>query len=173
MEPAITLSSAMPAEKKRLIDTINTYSKRLFSFIRSRVNSEEDAEDILQDVFFQFVGNADPVTELSGWLFRVARNKITDNYRKKRPELIDDIEFENELANKENPEIIFQREMFWEHLDEVLKELPEEQREVFILHELDGIPFKEIAEITGVPVNTLISRKRYAVLELRKKLELF
>lgn len=173
MEPVIRLASTMPQEKKRLIDTINTYSKRLFAFIRSRVKSEEDAEDILQDVFFQFIGNTDPVTELSGWLFRVARNKITDNYRKKRPELLDDIEMENDFIHDENPEIIFQREMFWEQLDNILKDLPEEQREVFIMHELDGIPFKEIAEITGVPVNTLISRKRYAVLELRERLELF
>ena len=150
-------------------------------FIRKRVNNEAEAEDILQDVFYQFVGNTQPIEQLTAWLFTVARNKITDRQRKHKPELLEDVfgEDENEEAvnwtellfdNTDNPEKEYLRSLFWETLNNALNELPEEQRQVFVLNELEGIPFKDIAEQTGEPVNTLLSRKRYAVLHLRERL---
>ena len=150
-------------------------------FIRKRVVRETDAEDILQDVFYQMIQTIKPIEEIGAWLFTVARNKITDQQRKHKPELFSDIYSEAEdeddidwkeilFDNSGNPEAEYLRSLFWEELDNSLKELPAEQREVFILNELEGVPFKEIAEQTGETVNTLLSRKRYAVLHLRNKL---
>jgi RNA polymerase sigma factor (sigma-70 family) len=181
MEDALTIASGMTATRNRNItDVINTYSKRLLGFIRSRVKSEEDAEDILQDVFYQFIGNAAPIEQVSGWLFKVARNKITDGHRRMQPELIEDIYDADEeeafewseifFNDADNPETEYLRSMFWEALNKALGELPAEQREAFVLNEMEGIPFKILAEQTGETINTLLSRKRYAVLHLRKRL---
>ncbi|MBV4357907.1 RNA polymerase sigma factor [Pinibacter aurantiacus] len=182
MTDAATISTTAMAERKRNItDTINAYSKRLMGFIRKRVDNEADAEDILQDVFYQFVGNTQPIEQLTAWFFTVTRNKITDKKRKKKPDSVEDIYTSEDgetiaewtelfSEGNENPETAYLRSLFWEALDSALKELPKEQRDVFILNELEGVPFKEIAEQTGETVNTLISRKRYAVLHLRDRL---
>lgn len=181
MERVVTLAAPMPAKEKNITGIINDYSKRLFGFIRKRVNNEADAEDILQDVFYQLVGNTQPIEQMTGWLFTVARNKIIDRKRKHKPELLDDIysgDDDNMLswtelfyAKDDNPETEYLRTMFWETLNLALEELPEEQRKVFEMNELEGIPFKEIAAQTGESINTLLSRKRYAVLHLRERLE--
>ena len=172
----------MAAQKRNITQVINDYSKRLRGFIRKRVRNEADAEDILQDVFYQFIGNTEPIEQLTSWLFTVTRNKIIDRERKKKPELIEDIYTkadEEESLNwsefffdaNENPETDYLRSLFWEVLNDALNELPEEQKQVFVLNELEGVPFKIIAEQTGETINTLISRKRYAVLHLRERLQ--
>jgi RNA polymerase sigma factor (sigma-70 family) len=181
MDDALTIATGMTAARNRNItDIINTYSKRLLGFIRPRVQSEEDAEDILQDVFYQFIGSTKPIEQISGWLFRVARNKITDEKRRMQPEFIDDVyDTDDEEAfewseiffnDTDNPETEYLRSMFWDALNNALGELPSEQRDAFVLNEMEGIPFKIIAEQTGETINTLLSRKRYAVLHLRKRL---
>lgn len=183
MKETLTITPGMTADRKRNITQVITdYSKRLMGFIRKRVNNEADAEDILQDVFYQFVGNTQPIEQMTAWLFTVARNKIIDRQRKKKPESLEDLfgEEENEEGGlnwseflfdaSDNPEKDYLRTLFWEELNNALSELPEEQRQVFILNELEGVPFKEIAERTGETVNTLLSRKRYAVLHLRNRL---
>jgi RNA polymerase sigma factor (sigma-70 family) len=182
MEEILTIPAEMTTEQKSNITrVINDYSRRLLGFIRKRVSNEADAEDILQDVFYQFIGNTQPIEQLTAWLFTVARNKITDKQRKKKPEALEDLyaTAEEEVAfdwteiffdDTDNPETAYLRNLFWEALDNALNELPKEQKEVFVMNEIDGIPFKEIAEKTGQPVNTLLSRKRYAVLHLRDRL---
>lgn len=173
--------------KQNISEVIRKYGSRLQGFIRKRVRTIEDAEDILQEVYFQ-LAEADrlmkPIEQISGWLFTVARNRITDQYRKKKavsvPELSsetnDDPVFTElrELMFDEGktPEDEYLRSLVWEELEQALKELPAEQREVFELTELRGLPFKEISDQTGIPVNTLISRKRYAILFLRERLQL-
>ena len=183
MDEMVTITTEMAAGRQQNItEVINTYGKRLLNFIKQRVSREADAEDILQDVFYQLVETVRPIEQMSGWLFAVARNKITDKYRKKTPELMSDVfdddEEEDGLDWKEffttagdNPETEYLRSMFWEELNEALQELPAEQRDAFILNEIEDIPFKVIAEQTGETVNTLLSRKRYAVLHLRKRLQ--
>ena len=167
--------------------TVATERKRLFSFIRNRVASDEDAEDILQDVFYEFTESVrmmKPIERVASWLFTVARNKITDSYRKKRPVPLaklaahgtnDDGEefFLTDLLSEssDNADTAMVRRTIMEAIQEALAELPKEQRDVFVWHELDDMSFNEIAEKTGVTVNTLLSRKRYAVLYLRKKLQ--
>ena len=158
------------------------YGNRLFQFIRGRVRRNVDAEDIFQEVWYQFskVVDTEPVEQVSGWLFRVARNRITDNYRKKRPELLEDFAYEDEegdtvfkdilLADYNTPETESLRALFWEELFAALDELPEKQREVFVWNELEDQTFQEIADRTGENIKTLISRKRYAVQHLRKRL---
>ncbi|WP_245542528.1 RNA polymerase sigma factor [Segetibacter koreensis] len=169
------------AQRQNITQVINTYSKRLMGFIRKRVVRESDAEDILQDVFYQLIQTMKPIEEIGAWLFAVARNKITDQQRKHKPDLFSDIYNEagdeDEIDWKEilfdnsnNPETEYLRSLFWEELNNSLQELPAEQRYVFILNELEGLSFKEIAQQTGETVNTLLSRKRYAVLHLRNKL---
>lgn len=183
MEDVMTITTAMSAERNNSItQTIRSMSKRLFGFIRQRVGSAEDAEDILQDVFYQLAGNTEPIEQVSSWLFRVTRNKITDSYRKQKLPLADDVlpvaeDEEGGFHWKEmllpadtNPETEYLRGLFWETLQEALDELPAEQRDAFIQTEIEGVPFKELAVQTGVPVATLISRKRYAVLHLRERL---
>ncbi|MGV3593802.1 MAG: RNA polymerase sigma factor [Sediminibacterium sp.] len=165
---------------KHITEVINTYSKRLMGFIRKRVSSEADAEDILQDVFYQFIGNTTPIEQLTSWLFTVTRNKITDKQRKKKPELLEDLYVSDSdegfewsdlfFDDENNPESEYMRSLFWEALYTALNELPAPQRDAFVLNEIEGIPFKEIAEQTGDTINTLISRKRYAVLHLRERL---
>lgn len=184
MEDALTIPTAMAADKNQsLTQTITAYSKRLFGFIRQRVSSNEDAEDILQDVFYQLAGNTEPIEQVTSWLFTVARNKITDRYRKHKLPLIDDLQpaaaededaFDwSELvpAANDSPEMTYLRTLFWEELKTALDELPAEQREAFIQNEMEGASFKDISEATGVSVATLISRKRYAVLYLRERLQ--
>ncbi|HEX3025442.1 MAG TPA: sigma-70 family RNA polymerase sigma factor [Chitinophagaceae bacterium] len=169
-------------QKRNITAVINDYSKRLLGFIRKRVSNDADAEDILQDVFYQFIGNTQPIEQLTGWLFTVARNKITDRKRKHKPELLDDVynvAEDEEMLNwtelffdaDNNPETDYLRSLFWEALNNALNELPEDQKNVFVLHELEGIPFTKISEQTGASVNTLLSRKRYAVLHLRERLQ--
>ncbi len=159
--------------------------QRLLAFIRKRVPEKTDAEDILQDVFYQLAETfnvLEPIEQISAWLFRVARNKIIDRYRKKKPESLE--QYLNTGEDEESwnlskllfdpqdgPESTYTRTRVWDTLAEALDELPTEQRDVFVWHELEGRSFKDIAETTGVTVNTLLSRKRYAVLHLRKRLE--
>ncbi len=173
--------------KLNISEIINNYGSRLHGFIRKRVSSSEDADDILQDVYYQLV-DADrllkPIDQMASWLFTVARNKITDLYRKKKteslPENNSESEDENIFAgfkdlmfdNGSTPETEYLRSLVWVELERALTELPEEQRLVFEMTELQGMSFKEISEKTGVTVNTLISRKRYAVLYLREELQL-
>jgi RNA polymerase sigma factor (sigma-70 family) len=157
----------------------------LLGFIRRRVKSDADAEDILQDVWYQLtaVVNAQPIEQTGAWLYKVATNKIIDRNRKKTEELFDlntssDEDDEDEidfrailLTEGTTPETEYIRNLFWEQLFLALDELPEEQKQVFIWQELDDIPFSEIAERTGEKIQTLVSRKRYAVLHLRKRLK--
>ena len=170
--------------RQNIIQAVRDYGRRLFYFIRGRVNTDEDAEDILQDVWYQFsnVLETEPIEQTSAWLFRVARNRIIDKYRKHKTEsLEEEIYAEDEngsfnvreilLAADSTPETEHLQSMFWEQLFAALNELPEEQRQVFIWNELEDISFNEISMRTGEKVNTLISRKRYAVLHLRKRLQ--
>lgn len=182
MDDFLTIPHTMANGNQANIASIITgYTQRLLGFIRRRVSSEVDAEDILQDVFYQLLDNEGPVEQMTAWLFRVARNKIIDKQRKKKPLFLDDLLQEGDeeelwdwagfLAVKDNhPETEILRELFWQQLYEALDELPPEQKNVFIQHELEEIPFKQIAEQTAETINTLISRKRYAVLHLRKRL---
>ena len=169
--------------RQNIIQAIQDYGRQLFGFIRSRVKTNEDAEDILQDVWFQFSNQpeAEAIESVSGWLYRVARNKITDRYRKKKNELLEDYSFYNEdgdvnfkeilLADNNNPETEHLRQLFWEELFSALDELPENQRRVFIQNELEDVTLQQIADKEGEKLKTIISRKRYAVLHLRKRLE--
>jgi len=170
--------------KQNIIQAVRDYGKRLFYFIRGRVNTDEDAEDILQDVWYQFsnVMNNEPIEQASAWLFRVARNRIIDKYRKHQTVSLEEEFFGDDdeggfsfreilLADSSTPETEHLRNLFWQKLFTALDELPEEQKQVFIWNELEDVSFNEIAEQTGEKINTLISRKRYAVLHLRKRLE--
>ncbi|WP_276480620.1 RNA polymerase sigma factor [Paraflavitalea pollutisoli] len=182
MNKTLTITPGMAGDSKRNItQVINDYSKRLMGFIRKRVTNEADAEDVMQDVFYQFVGNTQPIEQMSAWLFTVARNKITDRQRKHKPEALEDVfggeEGEDSINWTEllfdasnNPEKEYLRTLFWEELNAALEELPTEQRDAFIKHEIEGVSFKDLSEQTGESVNTLISRKRYAVLHLRDRL---
>ncbi|HEY1020623.1 MAG TPA: sigma-70 family RNA polymerase sigma factor [Sediminibacterium sp.] len=182
MTKALTIPAPMAeARRNTITEVINTYSHRLMGFIRKRVSNEADAEDILQDVFYQFIGNTKPIEQLTAWLFTVTRNKITDRQRKHKPELLEDLYTEADdesmfnwtdlfFDESNNPETDYLRNLFWEALHNALNELPPAQREVFILNEIEGVPFKTIAEQSGETINTLLSRKRYAVLHLRERL---
>jgi RNA polymerase sigma factor (sigma-70 family) len=182
MVQAETIQVQMTDSKANSITAIvNDYRRRLLGFIRKRVTNEADAEDILQDVFYQLLGNKEPIDHVASWLFTVARNKIIDSKRKKQP-LPADFLFSNTeedemgewmdilLDDSSNPETVYLRNLFQETLKEALNELPEDQKQAFVLNELDGIPFKQISDETLIPINTLISRKRYAVLYLRERL---
>ncbi|RYY34770.1 MAG: RNA polymerase sigma factor [Sphingobacteriaceae bacterium] len=177
----------MPEDKNsHVLHTISAYGKKLLGFIRQRVKNDADAEDIMQDVWYQFssVVNSEPIEQTGAWLYRVARNKIIDKHKKKTETLLDDMivqdnddedgiaEFTAILLPETNtPETAYLRNLFWDELFAALDELPENQRQVFIWHELDAEPFNEIAERTGVNVQTLVTRKRYAVLHLRSRLQ--
>jgi RNA polymerase sigma factor (sigma-70 family) len=184
MEDSMTINPRMPSSTgNNITSVISRFGKRLLGFIRQRVGNEADAEDILQDVWYQLTTAVDtePIEQMSGWLFAVARNKIIDRYRKKRPESLEPMLLDGDdqsaadltgilLDESQNPETANLRALFWKTLQTALDELPQEQRMVFIWNELEGVPFKEISEMTGENVNTLISRKRYAVLYLRERL---
>ena len=173
---------AEPA-KRTIVDTVTQYGNRLLRFIRGRVNTDEDADDVLQDVWYQLssVVDLDGIESISGWLYQVARNRITDGYRKKKEESFsdfapddDDDEFSVRdilLADAETPEDQFFKDIFWEELMRALDELPENQRTVFVQNELEDSTLQEIANQTGENLKTIISRKRYAVQHLRKRLQ--
>jgi len=172
-------------QDQRISEVVKREQSRLRNFIRRRVPDPRDAEDILQEVFSELVEANRllmPIEHVTAWLFRVARNRITDLLRKKQPESFSDVAAESEegeLLQVEEllpspdagPEALYARQVLLDELELALDELPEEQREVFIAHELEGRTFKEIAAQSGVGVNTLISRKRYAVLHLRERLQ--
>ena len=180
MSEALTITKDSAAELDR---AMRSERKRLLDFIRRRVRNQSDAEDILQDVFYQLVTSysvTEPIEKLTAWLFTVARNKIIDWYRKRRPESLPSdpgdldapLNLEEILFDpRQNPDRVYARSLVWSELSEALDELPDEQRDVFVMHELEGRSFKEIAELTGEPINTLLSRKRYAVLFLREQLQ--
>jgi RNA polymerase sigma factor (sigma-70 family) len=170
----------MPLEQdQRITEVVQRERSRLGQFIRRRVPDRRDAEDVLQDVFFALVEANRllmPIEHVTAWLFRVARNRIIDLFRKKRPESLPEDEegpgLEDLLPSSEaGPEALYIRSLLLEELELALGELPREQREVFIAHELEGRSFKEMAAATGLSVNTLLSRKRYAVLHLRERLQ--
>jgi len=159
-------------QDQRISEVVEREQSRLRNFIRRRVPDPRDAEDILQDVFFELVEANRllmPIDHVAGWLFRVARNRITDLFRKKKPENLSD---EDLLPSPHaGPEAQYLRELLIEELEVAIRELPPDQREVFVAHELDGRGFSEIAAATGVSVNTALARKRYAVRHLRKRLQ--
>lgn len=171
------------ATNENIVGAVKNYGKRLFGFIRNKVRSDEDAEDILQDVWYQLskVVNLSEIEQISGWLYQVARNKITDKYRKKTTSTFGEFGFEDEEgewsftdflpADVPTPGTEELRELFWEALFVALDELPENQRQVFVWNELEDITLQEIADKTGENLKTIISRKRYAVKHLRKRLE--
>ena len=172
-------------QDERISEVVNRERSRLRNFIRRRVPDPGDAEDILQDVFYALVEANRllvPIEHVTGWLFRVARNRITDVFRKKRPENFSDVtvaENADELSPLEDllpspdagPDALYARNVLLDELDAALEELPDQQRQAFIAHEIEGRSFKEIAADTGVSVNTLLSRKHYAVLHLRELLQ--
>jgi len=174
----------MAEQDQRISEVVKREGSRLRNFIRRRVPDPLDAEDILQDVFYKLVEANRllmPIEHVTGWLFRVARNRITDLFRKKKPQSFADAKAEDESGEllqiedllpspEAGPEAVYVRNMLLEELELALEELPDEQREVFVGHELEGRSFKEMAEETSVSVNTLLSRKRYAVLRLRERL---
>lgn len=172
------------ADKKHnvILTIIKSYSKGLLGFIRKRVDNEEDAQDILQDVWYQLssVINAQPVEQVGGWLYRVATNKIIDKRRKKselswiyKEEEEESSLYDQFLKTEETPETEYQDRILWQELFKALEELPTEQKDVFIWHELDRVSFAEISADTGESIGKLISRKHYAVLHLRKRLKVF
>ena len=172
-------------QDQRISEVVKQEQSRLRNFIRRRVPDPRDAEDVLQDVFYKLVEANRllmPIEHVTGWLFRVARNRITDLFRKKQPENFSDtalqddegeaLQIEDLLPSPDaGPEALYLRHVLLDELELALDELPDEQREVFVAHELEGRSFKELAEETGVSVNTLLSRKRYAVLHLRERLQ--
>lgn len=173
------------SDRKQIEETVKKESPRLFNFIRKYVSRIEDAEDILQDVFLQLTQNINEIQyfeRVSSWLFTVARNKITDRFRKKKAEPMSEISTrleDGEMLTIEeilpalgsSPEDEALRKVIMDEIEEALDELPSEQRETFIMNEIDGKSFREISEESGISINTLISRKRYAVLYMREKLK--
>lgn len=165
-------------QDRRISETVARERSRLRNFIRSRVPDPGDADDILQDVFSELVAAVRlmvPLEEESGWLFRVARNRIIDLFRRKKPQPLSDSEWlsiEELLPSPEGgPEAAYARSVLLDELDAALDDLPPEQRDVFVAHELRGRSFKELAAETGIPLNTLLTRKHAAVLRLRKRLQ--
>src|SRR5947209_10166053 len=172
-------------QDQRISEVIKREQSRLRNFIRRRVPDPADAEDILQEVFYKLVEANRllmPIDHVTGWLFRVARNRIIDLFRKKKPEAFSDrmvededselVQIEDLLPSPDaGLEALYVRSVLIDELELALDELPDEQREVFIAHELEGRSFKELAAESGVNVNTLLSRKRYAVLHLRERLQ--
>jgi RNA polymerase sigma factor (sigma-70 family) len=176
---------SMTERDREISAVVAKQGSRLRNFIRKRVPNEADVEDLLQEVFYELVEANRllmPIEYVTGWLFRVARNRITDLFRKKKPENFSDaavMDEDGELLHLEEmlpspddgPEAIYVRSVLLDELNLALAELPPEQREVFLAHEMDGRSFKELSAESGVSVNTLLSRKRYAVLHLRERLQ--
>jgi len=172
-------------QNRRISDVIERERRRLFHFIRKRVDDQGDAEDILQDVFYELTEAyrlMKPVEQVGAWLYRVARNRIIDRFRKRRPEAFSEISagaseeeplrLEDLLPSPDGgPEAAYARSVLLEEIDAALEELPVQQRDVFIAHEIDGRSFKQLADETGLSINTLLSRKRYAILHLRRRLQ--
>jgi RNA polymerase sigma factor (sigma-70 family) len=184
--PQYTAVERMALEQDtRISEVVKRERSRLLNFIRRRVPDPGDAEDILQDVFYRLVEANRllmPIEHITGWLFRVARNRITDLFRKKEPENFseltiadengEDLQYEDLLPSPDaGPEAMLARKLLLQEMMRALSELPKEQREVFIAHEFEGRSFKDLAEEAGVSANTLLSRKRYAVLHLRERLQ--
>ncbi len=183
---ALGLTPEMNSQHKVVEETFATERKRLFNFIKTRVADPSDAEDILQDVFFQFWQGYNTIENLervTSWLFRVARNKIIDRYRKLKPSSFSELEIARDddeppmlladiLGDHSNsPEDVYEKELIWDSIEAVLAEMPQKQREVFVWHELEDLSFREMAEKTGESINTLLSRKRYAINFLRQRLQ--
>jgi len=182
MDATINLKMA-EENKSSITETIAQFGKKLFGFVRGKVRTKEDAEDILQDVWYQLsnLSNIDELENLSAWLYQVARNKITDTFRKKRTAALEDYSFETEdgefnykdillLDETANPDLAFFKELFWKELMTALDELPEKQKEAFVLNEIEELTLQQIADKTGENIKTIISRKKYAVKHLRNKL---
>ncbi len=184
MEDVLSVAMEPGEQNRRISEVIDRERRRLLSFIRRRVDDEGDAEDILQDVFYELTEAyrlMKPLEHVAAWLYRVARNRIIDRFRKRRPEALgeipvngseeDGLRLEDLLPSPDaGPEALYARSVLLEELDAALEELPEEQRAAFVAHEIDGRSFRELAEETGLSINTIISRKRYAVLHLRRRL---
>jgi RNA polymerase sigma factor (sigma-70 family) len=186
MDKAANTYWLMAEQDQRLTDTIGREQSRLRNFIRRRVADESDAEDILQDVFYELIEAyrlMKPIEQVGAWLYRVARNRIIDGFRKKKPEPFsaakdpetedgDSLSLEELLPSPDaGPEAAYARSILLEELEAAVEELPAEQREVFLGHEFEGISFKEISAETGVSISALLSRKHYAVLHLRRRLQ--
>jgi RNA polymerase sigma factor (sigma-70 family) len=184
--PMYTELERMALEQdQRISEVVKRERSRLLNFIRRRVPDPGDAEDVLQEVFYRLVEANRllmPIEHITGWLFQVARNRITDLFRKKQPENFsdvavesdngEDVQFEDLLPSPDaGPEAEYARKLLLDELKQALAELPKDQREVFVAHEFEGRSFKELATKTGVNVNTLLARKRYAVLHLRERLQ--
>ena len=182
---SVAIESGRAEQNRRISEVIQRERRRLLHFIRKRVDDEGDAEDILQDVFHELIEAyrlMKPVEQVGAWLYRVARNRIIDRFRKRGPEgragiplsasEEDALRLEDLLpSTNAGPEAMYARDVLLDELDAALEELPEEQRDVFIAHEMDGRSFKQLAEETGLSINTLLSRKHYAILHLRRRLQ--
>ena len=186
MNEALSVERMAPEQDQRISEVFKLEGARLKNFIRRRVPDERDAEDILQDVFYELVEAyrmMKPIERVSAWLYRVARNRITDLFRRKRPEALasdpvavnedgESLLLEDLLPSPdEGPEAAYAHSVLLDELDAALDELPEEQRQVFVAHEMEGRSFKELAQTTGLNVNTLVLRKHYAMVQLRERLE--
>jgi len=186
MEEALSIDRVTIDQNRRISETIAREQTRLRRFIRKHVADDGDAEDIFQEVFYELVDAyrlMKPVEQVGAWLFRVARNRIIDLLRSRRPAVLGNDavppaedgeahQWEDLLPSPDaGPEAAYARRVLLEELDAALEDLPEEQRDVFVAHEIEGRSFKELSEATGVSVNTLLSRKRYAVLRLRRRLQ--
>lgn len=186
MEEVLSMDGATADQNRRISETIAREQARLRQFIRKRVANDSDAEDIFQEVFYELIDAyrlMKPVEQVGGWVFRVARNRIIDLFRSKRPAVLGNDsmlttedgeahQWEDLLPSPDaGPEAAYARRVLLEELDAALEDLPEEQRDVFVAHEIEGRSFKELSEATGLSINTLLSRKRYAVLQLRRRLQ--
>jgi len=184
MKDTASLERMSLEQDRRITEAVTREQSRLHNFIRRRVPDPRDAEDILQEVFYELVEANRllmPIEHVTGWLFRVARNRITDLFRKQKPESLSDavvaggedepLLLEDLLPSPDaGPDALYARSVLLEEIEDALDELPEEQREVFVGHEIEGRSFKEMAAESGVSLNTLLSRKRYAVLHMRERL---
>src|SRR3982751_1750999 len=186
MEGILAPDGVTAEQNRRLSDVIAREQARLRGFIRARVTSDTDAEDIFQEVFYELVDAyrlAKPLEQVGAWLFRVARNRITDLFRSQRSRSVDlseaqrvsegdNLNWEDLLPSPDaGPDALYARKLLLEELDAALDEIPQEQRDVFVAHEIEGQSFKDLSQNMGVRLNTLLSRKRYAVLHLRRRLQ--
>ena len=169
--------------KRSITALVADYGKRLRGFVRGRVRNESDADDVVQDVWQQLssLSNLEDLESTGAWLYQVARNRITDLYRRKKPDALEDYSYEDEAGEQQfrelllldpgdDPDLNLFKELFWEELFNALDELPEAQREAFVLNELEDMTLQEIADLSGENLKTIISRKRYAVQHLRRRL---